>query len=109
MPSETKAQDWKERFQTHSRARHLTLDDVARMSMCRERDGWYVAHCDGGWILGRRSDRRHYPIVVGCTAIAFDSMTTALRYLRALLSPTIAASPADFRDLRIEVAHASVA
>jgi hypothetical protein len=109
MPSETKAQDWTERFQTHSRARHLTLDDVARMSMCRERDGWYVAHCDGGWILGRRSDRRHYPIVVGCTAIAFDSMTTALRYLRALLSPTMAASRAEFRELRIEVAHASVA
>ena len=96
--------DWPERFQTNSRARQLTLDDVARMSACREHDGWYVARCERGWILGRRSGRRHYPIVVGAEAIAFESMTKALKYLRTLLSPTIQ-STRDLRDLRIEVAR----
>ena len=96
--------DWPERFQTNPRSRQLTLSDVARMSECQERDGWYVTRCERGWILGRRSGRRFYPIVVGAEAIAFESMTKALRYLRALLSPTIQ-STHDLRDLRIEVAR----
>ena len=104
MQKKPGTRDWPERFQTNSRTRHLTLNDVARMSACHEHDGWYVARCDGGWILGRRSDRRHYPIVVGSEAITFDSMSKALRYLRALLSPTIQ-STRDLRDLRIEVAR----
>jgi len=75
----TSARNWAERFQPNPHVRHLTLDDVARMSACREHDFWYVARCDGGWTIGRRSDRRHYPIVVGATPIAFDTMATALR------------------------------
>ena len=105
----TTTRDWPERFQPNSRDRHLTLSDVARMSACQEHDGWYVARCEGGWVLGRRSDRRHYPIIVGAEAIAFDSMNKALRYLRALLSPTIQTTRTYLRDLRIEVAHGSVA
>jgi len=109
MQKKTGPQDWPERFQTNSSPRHLTLSDVARMSACREHDGWYVARCERGWVLGRRSDRRHYPIVVGAEAMSFESMAKALRYLRALRSPTIQTARTDLRDLRIEVVHDRVA
>jgi len=105
MHKNNEARDWAKRFQINSHARCLTLSDVARMSACREHDGWYVARCDGSWILGRRSDRRHYPVVIGGEPMAFDSMPKALRYLRALLSPTMQDAQSGLRDLRVEVTH----
>jgi len=77
--------------ETSSRLGHLSLADVATMAHRREVDGWYVARMKDKGIMGH-SSRGEYDsiIVLNGTVMTFDSMSIAIRYVRALLSPTIA-------------------
>jgi hypothetical protein len=83
---------------------YLTLADVARMSVHRELDGWYVAPCDTTWTIGRRSGGEHCLVVVNAKPVSFDSMGKATRYLRALLSPTVTDPSPGPLNLRVELA-----
>jgi len=73
------------------------------MSAGREIDGWYVGRCTTGWIIGRRSRGQHYPVYLNSEVMRFDSVAKAIRYLRALLTPTMADRSYRRRDLRIEI------
>jgi len=80
---------------------HLTLADVAAMSVGREMDGWYVGPCNGNrWTIGRKVCGEHYPIFMGGKAIAFDTADQASRYLRALVTPVISKAAAPTRSRR---------
>ena len=82
-------------------AKYLTLSDVVTLAVRQELDGWYVAAVDDRWVIGRRWDGEHYPITLDAQPMSFDSMSTAVRYLRALLMPTGVEGPSARWDLTV--------
>ena len=105
MQGESGIGNWADRLKrVHPAIKHLTLRDVAAMSARREVDGWYVAPCNSGWVIGRRAYDQYFPLLMQGNALRFDSIAAATKYVRALLSPTIIERPwAERTNLEIEV------
>ena len=105
MQGESGIGNWADRLKRiHPAIKHLTLRDVAAMSARREVDGWYVAPCNSGWVIGRRSYDQYFPRAHAGKSAQVRQHSRSDEYVRALLSPTIIERPwAERTNLEIEV------